>query len=429
MADSVYRVTEVIGVSSESWEAAAKAAVDTAAKTVRDLRVAEVVRQDVTIGDGGVVNFRVRLAISFKYDSGEGLRRDWKLDPTPRGVSSSAWRATWSARSTPTSTRCPPSSSPIRSRTGRTRRSSTRRRSTTTSSRASRTSSRSSCTRRTTRRPRRSCRSCSSCPRRARSCSPAGTSRSRRWSASTRPTHTRLRRPAARAFTPRRVEAMRPRIQATVDELLDAVDPTQPFDLVQHAHVPAAGDDRLLVHGRPGARLAAAEGVVRLAREPRLGAAGARGAGRPRDQHGRLPRLPAPARRRQGRRPRRRLRQRAARDPRRGPGRADPRGDRVDPVLALVRRPRDDELPDRQPRPAAARGPLALGGGPRRPAPDRRRRRRDAALRHVGPGLAADDQARRDDRRRRDPRGLEALPVARGLRPRPDVFPDPRPST
>jgi flavin-binding protein dodecin len=71
MADSVYRVTEVIGVSSESWEAAAKVAVDTAAKTVRDLRVAEVVRQDVTIQDGGVVSFRVRLAISFKYESGD----------------------------------------------------------------------------------------------------------------------------------------------------------------------------------------------------------------------------------------------------------------------------------------------------------------------------------------------------------------------
>ena len=57
MADSVYRVTEVIGVSSESWEAAAKAAVSTAGKTVRDLRVAEVLRQDVTIEDGGVVNY------------------------------------------------------------------------------------------------------------------------------------------------------------------------------------------------------------------------------------------------------------------------------------------------------------------------------------------------------------------------------------
>jgi dodecin len=71
MADSVYRVTEVIGVSDESWEAAARTAVETAAKTVRDLRVAEVVRQDVTIGEGSVVNFRVRLAISFKYESGD----------------------------------------------------------------------------------------------------------------------------------------------------------------------------------------------------------------------------------------------------------------------------------------------------------------------------------------------------------------------
>ena len=53
------------------WEGAARAAVETAARTVRDLRVAEVVRQDVTIGDGGVVNFRVRLGISFKYDSGD----------------------------------------------------------------------------------------------------------------------------------------------------------------------------------------------------------------------------------------------------------------------------------------------------------------------------------------------------------------------
>ena len=71
MADSVYRVTEVIGVSAESWEAAARSAVETAAKTVRDLRVPEVVRQDVTIEDGGVVNFRTRLAISFKYESGD----------------------------------------------------------------------------------------------------------------------------------------------------------------------------------------------------------------------------------------------------------------------------------------------------------------------------------------------------------------------
>ncbi len=71
MADSVYRVTEVIGVSTDSWDAAARTAVETAAKTVRDLRVAEVVRQDLTIENGAVVNYRVRLAISFKYGTEE----------------------------------------------------------------------------------------------------------------------------------------------------------------------------------------------------------------------------------------------------------------------------------------------------------------------------------------------------------------------
>jgi len=71
MTDSVYRVTEVIGVSSESWEAAARNAVETAAKTVRDLRVAEVTRTDLTIENGKVANFRVRLDISFKYEGGD----------------------------------------------------------------------------------------------------------------------------------------------------------------------------------------------------------------------------------------------------------------------------------------------------------------------------------------------------------------------
>ncbi len=72
MADrSVYRVTEVIGLSSEGWAEAAANAVAAAGKTVRDLRVAEVVRQDVTIQEGAIVNYRVRLAISFKYESGE----------------------------------------------------------------------------------------------------------------------------------------------------------------------------------------------------------------------------------------------------------------------------------------------------------------------------------------------------------------------
>jgi dodecin len=71
MAESVYRVTEVLGVSSESWEAAARNAVETAAKSVRDLRVAEVVRQDVTIENGQISGYRVRLGLSFKYDTGD----------------------------------------------------------------------------------------------------------------------------------------------------------------------------------------------------------------------------------------------------------------------------------------------------------------------------------------------------------------------
>ncbi len=71
MSESVYRVTEVIGVSADSWEAAARNAVETAAQTVRDLRVAEATRFDVTIEDGKVASYRVRLDISFKYESGE----------------------------------------------------------------------------------------------------------------------------------------------------------------------------------------------------------------------------------------------------------------------------------------------------------------------------------------------------------------------
>ena len=71
MTESVYRVTEVIGVSSESWETAARNAIEVAAKTLRDLRIAEVVRQDVTIEDGRVTSYRVRLNVSFKYESGD----------------------------------------------------------------------------------------------------------------------------------------------------------------------------------------------------------------------------------------------------------------------------------------------------------------------------------------------------------------------
>jgi flavin-binding protein dodecin len=68
MTDSIYRVTEVIGTSTTSWEEAAKNAVETAAKTLRDLRVGEVVKLDVTIEEGHVTAYRARVNISFKYD-------------------------------------------------------------------------------------------------------------------------------------------------------------------------------------------------------------------------------------------------------------------------------------------------------------------------------------------------------------------------
>ncbi|HEX6548656.1 MAG TPA: dodecin family protein [Candidatus Dormibacteraeota bacterium] len=68
MADSVYRVTEVIGTSSESWEAAARNAVETAARSLRDLRVAEVSRLDMTVENGKVTAFRARVNLSFKYE-------------------------------------------------------------------------------------------------------------------------------------------------------------------------------------------------------------------------------------------------------------------------------------------------------------------------------------------------------------------------
>jgi dodecin len=70
VADSVYRVTELVGVSTESWEDAARRAIETASSTLRDLRVAEVVKLDVTIDEGKVARFRTRLNVSFKYEPG-----------------------------------------------------------------------------------------------------------------------------------------------------------------------------------------------------------------------------------------------------------------------------------------------------------------------------------------------------------------------
>ena len=66
---SVYRVTELVGTSAVSWEDAAKNAVETAAKSLRDLRVAEVSKLDMTVENGKVVAFRTRVSLSFKYDS------------------------------------------------------------------------------------------------------------------------------------------------------------------------------------------------------------------------------------------------------------------------------------------------------------------------------------------------------------------------
>jgi dodecin len=71
MADSVYRVTELVGTSSESWEKAAAAAVETASQTLRDLRIAEVVELDLQIEDGRVRAYRTRLKVSFKYERGQ----------------------------------------------------------------------------------------------------------------------------------------------------------------------------------------------------------------------------------------------------------------------------------------------------------------------------------------------------------------------
>jgi len=69
MAESVYKIIELVGTSTESWEDAARNAVETAAKTLRDLRIGEVSKLDMTIDDGRVTSYRARVSISFKYQS------------------------------------------------------------------------------------------------------------------------------------------------------------------------------------------------------------------------------------------------------------------------------------------------------------------------------------------------------------------------
>jgi flavin-binding protein dodecin len=69
MGESVYKVIELVGTSTESWEKAASAAVNRAGKSLRDLRVAEVTSQDLVIEDGQVKAFRAKVKVSFKFDS------------------------------------------------------------------------------------------------------------------------------------------------------------------------------------------------------------------------------------------------------------------------------------------------------------------------------------------------------------------------
>ena len=71
MTDSVYKVIELVGTSTESWERAATVAVERAAQSLRDLRIAEVVQLDMVIDEGKVTSYRAKVKVSFKYESGE----------------------------------------------------------------------------------------------------------------------------------------------------------------------------------------------------------------------------------------------------------------------------------------------------------------------------------------------------------------------
>jgi hypothetical protein len=71
MAESVYKVVELVGTSTESWEKAAAAAIARASESLRDLRIAEVVDLDMQIKDGSVESYRAKVKVSFKYEGGE----------------------------------------------------------------------------------------------------------------------------------------------------------------------------------------------------------------------------------------------------------------------------------------------------------------------------------------------------------------------
>lgn len=71
MSDSVYKVITIVGTSTDSWEDAAKRAVETAAKTLRDLRIAEIEELDMQIDKGKVISYRAKVRVSFKYEEGK----------------------------------------------------------------------------------------------------------------------------------------------------------------------------------------------------------------------------------------------------------------------------------------------------------------------------------------------------------------------
>jgi flavin-binding protein dodecin len=71
MPESVYKVIELVGTSSESWERAASAAVERASQSLRDLRIAEVVQLDMQLEDGRVLAYRAKISVSFKYEGGD----------------------------------------------------------------------------------------------------------------------------------------------------------------------------------------------------------------------------------------------------------------------------------------------------------------------------------------------------------------------
>lgn len=71
MADSVYKVVELVGTSDVSWEEAAKTAVETAGKSLKNLRIAEISKLDMKVENGRVVAYRAKVSLSFKYESGD----------------------------------------------------------------------------------------------------------------------------------------------------------------------------------------------------------------------------------------------------------------------------------------------------------------------------------------------------------------------